>query len=298
MTPPSTLTKYCPAKTALNVLQNRSLRWCAPYLFHDPFELQHDSDADFTAQTLLESLVKTVSTMIFALEPPRGSTKNPLLNAVNRWRDEERFSSEEEAINVLSELLSDMVDKHMVGIESLMASWRQLARNIRIASFCGHHDNLIGWQSFADNHRGIALRFHTGESTALVDPQKIRYQTRPAMISSRQEQIGVLLGRVPAPGPDSFLEKLSIKNKLNIAEDEWRCFDSSHKSLDEADQSNWYTDKKFDPSELSAVYFGININKSTRKEIYNLVKKQYKGTLLYQAGIQKGEFELSFEAIK
>src|SRR5690625_4800693 len=100
---PETLAKYCTAEAAGKILSSRQLRWHGPHLLGDPFELTHQSPLGFDPATLLDAAIRTATAMIFARELPRSNS--PLMAVVRRWREEERFDSQEEAEEVLTELL-------------------------------------------------------------------------------------------------------------------------------------------------------------------------------------------------
>ena len=151
------LIKFTDRDAAARILTDRKLRWSAPDLFNDPFELSSRSGLNFDTHTLLDSTIKLASSMIFAPEQPKGDS--PLINAIRRWREEERFGSAEEAHGVLRELLGKMVDYRQAQLEVAQAKWQEYVRQVRICAFCARPDNVTAWELFADNHRGVAIRF-------------------------------------------------------------------------------------------------------------------------------------------
>ncbi|WP_101759662.1 DUF2971 domain-containing protein [Oceanicoccus sp. KOV_DT_Chl] len=174
----ASLVKFCSAETGLKILNSQSLRWSAPHLFNDPFELSHLSRPDFTPEKLLAGMIKEAINMLFAPSDPTGKN-NRLVAAVARWREEERFASEEEAEQVLNQLLSQIANQQQESIDKYLAEWQRYARTLRICCFSDKPANIYSWRSYADNHAGIALRFSAGDDTSLTQPRKVTYSTTP-----------------------------------------------------------------------------------------------------------------------
>lgn len=295
---PSTLVKFCNVETAKKILSSQSLRWSAPSRFDDPFEMNHETQLNFDPHLLLDSAIKKASSMIFAPEDPKGNT--PLINAIRRWREEERFQSPDEAVEVLRELLSQMVDHRQKAIDKMMADWRRFTRTLRICSFSAKAENLSAWQYFADHHKGIAIRFHTGEYSQLKRPVKVSYKSLRPEISTLDDELSVVLGGTEHNPQSDFKEKFSIKPTFCSSEQEWRCMDQIQEQPGEtpADEHEWFEDRRFERSDVDAVYFGAYTPISDKKEIYGLIKAKYNQAKVFQAKTARGKYELEFEKIK
>lgn len=294
---PEKLVKYCSTHTAMKILGSSALRWSAPHLSSDPFEPNHQSQLNFNPHTLLDAAIKTSTAMIFAKDAPRGST--PLLTAIRRWRDEERFASPEEADEVLKELLSQMVDHRQALIDKTMTDWRKFTRSVRICSFAAKPDNLMAWQHFSDNHRGVALRFAAGDQTSLGKPKEVEYKSvRPEITSLKQQLSAILHGEKVNP-QDRFFNNLLTKPLFSKGEQEWRCFQDVNEDLssDSSDSSQWFDDFKFERNELGAVYFGAFTSAKDKRDIFDLVKEKYKQAQVFQAKVVHGKYELEFSRI-
>ncbi|MBU3069616.1 hypothetical protein KOI40_07275 [Aestuariicella sp. G3-2] len=300
---PETLVKYCDAASGKQILESRALRWSAPHLFKDPFELSHESQLNFEPQTLLQSAIKMATAMIFAKDDPRGNT--PLITAIRRWRKEERFASPEEAYDVLRELLSRVVDQRLNVLEELMSDWRSYARSLRICSFTGKADNLIAWQQFAQQHQGIAIRFQVGEFTSHPHPVKVDYRSPRPEISTLREEMSIIMGGssdTPKDfsGPQGYFEeKFTHKPPHCSAEDEWRCFHKLREVVGDASKpaQEWYTDMPFEPGEINAVYFGACTPAATKRELLELLKAKYPRTRIFQGRVIPGQYNIEFERL-
>lgn len=291
----SSLVKYCTTDTGLKVLNSQSLRWSAPHLINDPFELSHLTDAEITQESLLKGMIKEAINMLFGPTEPTGKN-NRLVAAISRWRDEERFASEDEAEQVLTQLLGQIAQQQMEGITDYLSSWKQFSSHLRLCSFSDKPNNMHCWQRYAEDHTGIAIRFAAGEDTALPDPKRVSYSTIPPNVSSLKQQVAVTYGKESPPSADGFLKKMLEKNKINNVEREWRCFGTEAQELDDNDQL-WYSNKKFSAPELKAVYLGLGIQQSDRDTVIAIVKEKYRNTKVYQAKALPNRYEIDFDQV-
>jgi len=288
----STLVKFCTFETGCKILESRALRWSAPHLFGDPFELHYRSTPELSARSLLETLRREALIMLFGPDVPTGR-HNKLVNIMARWREQERFCDEEEADTVLSELLGEIAELQMHHVEDYMAKWRAFARGVRIACFSDKPGNLAGWERFAANHRGLALRFDCGEGTALPKPLPVSYQAQAPVVTGKKEQLDVIYGRYPAPTAKEFPAKLLVKGRHNQLEMEWRCIDREAEETD-GDDSTWFADRKFPVKELRTVYLGAFMPAAQREQIARLVRDHYPHARIQQAQAVHGRYELEF----
>lgn len=294
---PDTLAKYATAATARKLLESQALRFSAPALYVDPFELNHRTPLSFDPQTLLQSVIRTACGMIFAREEPRGAS--PLSTVIRRWRDEERFASPEEAEEVLNELMARMVDQRQDEIDAMMSDWRRYTRSLRICSFSAKADNLIAWQYYADSHTGAVLRFQCGENTVLKNPLQVHYNPARPEITTLKEQLNVVLHNERLQSQEFFQDKFLSKQPAAKGEQEWRCFfnvDAAEagKSTDEKD---WYSQVTFEPEHLKAVYLGAFMSVEDKKTLLEILQKRYPGTKVFQAEAVPGKYEISFSRV-
>jgi hypothetical protein len=292
----TSLVKYCNTETGLKILNSQSLRWNSPHLFHDPFELNHRCKLDFTSNDLLKGMIKEAIGMLFGPSAPSGKN-NRLVAAITRWREEERFASEDEAEIVLKQLLGQLAQQQQESIDNYLAQWRQFASSVRIATFSDKPDNMFCWQRYAENHNGIALNFSAGKDTALPEAHRINYNLAPPQLTSLKQQIAVGYGREKFPPSEVFLDKLLIKNKANNVEREWRCFSMETNDAG-PDEQLWYSNKKFSTPELKAVYLGLGTSSQNKEDVIKLIKEKYKNTRIYQAKTLAGHYDIDFEPVR
>lgn len=289
------LVKYCNVETGLKILNSQSLRWSAPSLFRDPFELDHLSGPDFDESSLLKAAISEAVHLLFGHNEPSGKS-NRLIAAIARWREEERFGSEDEASGVLEQLLGQMLSQQQEDIKKFLAAWQGYARQLRVCCFADKPGNMYNWYKYADNHSGISLRFMAGDDSSLPKPRRVSYSTTPPVVTAKKDQVDVIYGRIPAPATDNFEDKLLTKNKDHSNEREWRCFFSEQQSADQ-DEPLLYSNKTFTSTELKAVYFGLETTQQDKQAVLKLLKEKYPKTRLYQARALPGRYEIDFDAV-
>ncbi len=291
----STLIKFCDIETGLKILNSQSLRWSSPALFNDPFEPDHHTNPGINKELLLKALIKEAISMLFGPNDPTGKS-NRLIAAIARWRDEERFGSEEEAGQVLQQLLAQIAEQQQTTITAYIQQWQQYASQLRICCFSDKPTNMSAWQRYGDNHNGIALKFSCGEDTALPSPQRITYSNTPPQVTSLKQQVNIIYGKEVAPTSDEFTNKLLSKNKANNVEREWRCF-SQDSDLNSESPEFWYSNKKFSTPELKAVYLGLGTSLEEKKQIIKLIAEKYKNTRVFNAESLNERYEIEFTPV-
>jgi len=315
------LYKYCTAERGLQILRSGSLAWSAPHLFSDPFELNQYSSLEFGQEHLSEALVKAVVAMVFAKNGPT-APYNTITTAICRWRNEERFDSQEEAEDTLRDLLAQVSIQHMDKVEGLFQQWQEYVVTTRIARFSGSNTILPNWRNLADCHRGLALRFHTDKNPVFCNPVAVSYSNQRSHVTSLKEQLDVVLGaRGIEVNDEDFKAKLTRKSKEFSYEEEWRCF-YHHKSAEEINAANNTEDnaekdgeaaepvntpsndqlpeifeQAFEERDLSAVYLGLNSSSEDQRAVSELLDENYPLTRLYKASRSRSHYELEYEPV-
>jgi len=291
---PDKLFKYCSAPTAAKILGNKTLRWSSPVVFGDPFELSHKTSINFDRDAILQSTIKLATAMIFASERPRGDT--PLINAIRRWRDEERFSAPEEAETVLGELLSKMVDYRMDSLKKFHSQWVEYTRKIRVCCFSSRPDNTVSWDLFAAQHRGVCLRFQASNTAKTSEPKPVQYKNSRPVLATLKQQIDAILYNLPTAEPH-FDELYSVKSPARKLEQEWRCFRQTNNESAGKDTDHWFDDYAFPAEDMTAVCFGIQTSEKDKKKIEDIVNKHFPAARCYQANMANGKYELEIQKL-
>lgn len=292
------LIKFADGETAVRILAEQKLRWSSPDRFGDPFELSAKSGFNFDTHSLLDSTIKLASSMIFAPEQPKGDS--PLINAIRRWREEERFNSPEEAHGVLRELLTKMVDYRQAQLDTARAKWQEYVRKVRICCFSAKPDNISAWEQFGDQHRGVGIRFAIGEDSPFSSAKAVVYQTERPQLTSLREQLGAILHNRKDAVVDRFKDHFFIKGNHRKQEQEWRCltFSSQEVPVTHMDAAEWYDDLSFSAAQITGIFFGISTSDDVKTEIFKLIQERYPQAKPFQAVPGKIGYTIEIEKIK
>ncbi|GAA6154153.1 DUF2971 domain-containing protein [Pseudoteredinibacter isoporae] len=290
------LIKFCSAGCAGRILNNQELRWSAPNLFDDTFELKQSSMLTFTHGELLKATIQMASSMIFAKDDPRGSS--PLAKAIRRWRDEERFDNPEEAEEVLSELLVQMVDLRYNDVQNIIQDWREYARSVRICCFSAKPENMSAWEHYATAHTGVALKFRGSDhdDSDFNYPEKVNYKGACPEITTLKQQLNCIVTANINDHQEEFRGKLLHKAPHQKDIQEWRCFRYQDTPKD-SDPKSWYEDVHFETEDLAAVYLGAYMDEKARDVLLRLIQSRYRRTRVFQAKVVTGKFEVEFERV-
>lgn len=286
---PDQLIKYCTAHTGLNVLSTGSLRWSSPKFFNDPLSLDDTTELPFTPERLKQATVQAAVSLIFAKEPPRGSS--PIHTAIRRWRDEERFASPEEAEEVMEGLLAQVVDQRNQVLEELLSSWKTYTRSLRICCFSAKPDIGHCWNHYAEQHQGIAIRFDCDNSDTFPSLHKIRYQRSRPAITTLNEQLQAIIEQQNAAPDTSFEDCLTASPEYAREEREWRAFRHAGENAEPC------LDLPFDAEDVRAVYLGLQTTEAVEQQIRALKKERYRHAKLFRATLPAGRYQVEFERI-
>lgn len=299
MDAPDTLIKYASANHGEAILSTGTLRWSSPELFDEPWAVKHDPKLHFDHMTINKAMLKQATSMIFTRDMPTGHAEHPLYKAIRRWRAEDRFKDEVEAFEALSELLAPTPETLKDKLGHIIRSWQNMVEHTRILCLSESAKELQSWQRYADNFRGLALRFDNEGSGIICDPKRMEYSTQVCKLTTIKEQVDDLVGIKRMNVIGSFESKLLTKNKCDAMEKEWRCI----KVLKEEelhcgeDVEDWYVDEPFNPRELKAVYFGFLMPEAKRQHLTAHLRKNYPQAQLFIAQPTDELYDLVFQKI-
>jgi hypothetical protein len=293
----NTLIKYVGSDAATKILGSGTLRWSSPVLFDEPWSIKLDPQLGFDHFTVNKAMLKAATGMIFTREMPKGNAAHPLFKAIRRWRSEERFRDETEAFEALSELLVATPEAVRGKLLQMFNTWRSLIETARVICLSETHKDLQSWRLYAQNHRGVALRFSC--DGVLSNPIAVEYSKIRPKLTTLKEQIDDLTGIKAAAGPDSYTSKLFVKSHSDASEKEWRCLRQMQEGeLDcGEDVEDWYQDDPFAASELKAVYLGFMMPEDTRANIIALATRNYPKATIYQCQPMGDGYELDFQKV-
>lgn len=283
---PEKLFHYTSADAALELLKSNKLAGISAEQLDGVLELNSESSVSFDKAELTEAVVKNACGMIFGSETPAGDSA--LIAAIQRWREAERFSDEDEAKNVLQGLCSKMVDQAYIGIERDLKKWPDFCRHFRILKLSEKLDNFYLWQSQAENFSGVAIRLSIDEKNPVFENlNAIKYiNVRPEITSIREQVEAVIKGAAV----DCYKEvesKFLLKAPTFQREKEWRCF----KQCDKGNEQ----DSTFDLGEncVRALYLGPAISAEIKEQLVTAAAETHPKLKIAQLQFAQGRFDLS-----
>jgi hypothetical protein len=294
---PEYLYKYTSYETGLKILNSGNFRWSSSELFDEPFNIRQNPKLDFDHTSVSNAMLRTASAMIFTRDIPDGNHDHPLYKAIKRWRSEDRFHDEDEAFAALSELLAPTPESLKSNVASIQSEWSLLVEHARLLCFSDTFKDLQSWRLYAENHRGVVLRFNSEPNGTIGRAQPVNYSSNRNRLSSLKEQVDDLVGIQRALPSTEYASKLFIKPKADACEREWRCLRVvAEEDLDcGEDIEDWYLDEPFKPDELTAAYLGFAMSEEHRSEICQAIKATNPRAIIYIASATTDTYEIEFQ---
>ena len=290
---PPSLYKYLDADAAVGVLESASLRWSAPSVFDDPFELDAGATLDFDRAALERTAGKAIANAVLSRQAPPGLPGHPMTNVIRRWRAQRRFTAEEEVLAALRTVLAGMVERRMEELVTVLEDWRAFATGIRILCLSERHNDLTLWMRQADRHRGVVLKLSCEPGSCFAAARPVTYQQRRPQITTLAEQVEVLIGRARHQPQEHFRDRLLTKSRSDAEEREWRCFRDS--AADAAGAT--CEEVAFDAADLQAVYLGARMPVEARERVTALVGDRHPAARVLQASLPTRDFGIEFQPL-
>lgn len=291
---PKQLVKYLSVASGLQLLESQTLQWSSPNAFISPFEINGRMTLSFSINELLDSTVKNATAMIFAESRPHGET--PLITAINRWRDEQRFDTPDEALNVLRDLLGKMVAQKEEQLHSVITKWQTFVESVRICCFCESIDNLTAWERYADNHQGIAISLIPDSDNGLEQVQPVNYSNERPQLTTLKEQVGQILYNSASPITQRFAKHLLSKGSYLEKEREWRALTPKNGSFQATDNPA-ISLRKLTPGSIRAVYLGAACDENTVNAVNEKLQALSPRPKLFKMALSKSQYKLEPEQI-
>lgn len=287
---PRVLYRFLPLDAALEALEHGTLAWYSPAVLSGPYRFSEHTPIGFDKPSFHKYLVKYLLQLLFAPDDPRGNPNNPILKAVKRWRSENRFTDEEEAVDALNEITRTMVDTHFEKINGFFERWRNTATRQRILPLSADIASLHAWDVLTQGHRGVALRLKVGEENVVSAPKKVLYRSVPTYITSLREQIKVMLGdeAFPEDTEQEFESRCLCQPKEYNYRREWRCFRYTEEPEAELRVP-------LQSADLSGVFFGLGLTEDEKKKLVAVAGSKFPKLKIFDSSTKVLEFAIDFK---
>jgi len=244
--------KYMTAKTAGAVLSSGRLRWSSPLLFNDPFDVPLELIYTFTPQEVLRAALTQCIDLI-ASPPEECSRLTPKLRAIVEAVKAGMEPSSKAAL--LKRFQADVRAATPKG-DSLIALaniWRALVPELRILCLCESASHVAMWHHYSDQYRGAVLEFDCSDEldSAWLGATPVTYDEAGNALARIETWANLLVLETGEAVKDLTHLAIHMKSSDWKYEKEWRLL-----SYMREPENGLYTDYKFDPRELRAVYLG------------------------------------------
>jgi len=273
--------KYVSAEVAKVILINKTLRWSSPLLFDDPFDVTRVFAADTQPSEMQKYLIDELIELIQD-EAELSSELNPKVRLmIETFRKSGRNDLKGKIINSLHDLKNELI-MTSPALNELRKMWKDMALTFRILCFSARNNIASMWDRYADKYRGVVLEFSCLKE--LDSPWLIAepVQYRPSFLDKTGWGKLLTLDQ-GAVTKYIFYESCHTKTPDWLYQEEWRIV-----SFKRTGESGEYSDYKFNPKELSAVYLGPEIEVEDRDIILALLKQGLSHVNVYFGYITNG----------
>lgn len=276
--------KYLTFDGAYEMLLSKKFRYSAPRLFNDPFDFQFDVMRHHRGSA--DEMRKIIEVAYSDVYENKSATKysDNFMYRVFRELIIKKKNQVKNDKTILSDFLEDM---DFLGLVS-----ERLNRAIRIAIesqfvFCvsENENHPLMWSHYSDGHRGAVIRIKSNAQAILKNAKKVRYSHQiPSTNLTEISDDGQKLLK-------SLYEILCTKGKCWSYEKEWR-----HVVNQKEYKGAKFFFKEYDPSEISAIYFGCKISEENKNLLFKHVRQHMPHVELYQA--EKNDSSFTIESKK
>lgn len=281
--------KYMSADTAKIVLKNGTLRWSAPSLFNDPFDVQFNMPINGEISRI-KSLALDRMWMAYTgqIEFDPQSPIAPYLNALAR--SGVRLTKEEFIINFGS-AFDEGFERMQSVLPEVNAEAAILLEDVKLLCLTIRPNNSLMWSHYADSHKGVVLRFRS--IPALDSPygmaKPVNYvEDIPNLID--ESQIADIFAGINTIDKTGIMDRaVYTKSSEWSYEEEWRVNTGSGRS-----PGKMFDDSPFGTNEIDGLIFGVKATQEDRDEL-SKIATTYPNISLFNALKNPTSFTLMIE---
>ena len=178
---PEAYYKYMNQNTLRLFLRNKTIKFTDPLKFNDPMD-STVPELELNVKLLKSTMMGEVATVYPEISGYKSEIENHFSADEINWKKE---------IKVLS--------------NELLNSWSDMISHFRILSLTTKPDNLLMWSHYADEHRGVVVKFKKDPSFG--SPQKVNYKNGHQSLNNAFNHMALCVVKMEAKG--GFNEKHS-----------------------------------------------------------------------------------------
>ncbi|MFA5118811.1 MAG: DUF2971 domain-containing protein [Candidatus Omnitrophota bacterium] len=268
--------KYVSAEVAKIILVNQTLRWSSPLLFDDPYDVTRVLAADIKISEIQECLIDRIIYLV-KNDVELSLEMNPKLRFVlEHLRRSNRDDVKEKICQAMQDSKTELL-KESPGLDELRKMWKEMAPTFRILCFSARNNIMSMWDRCADKFRGVVLEFSClkeFDSPWLI-AEPVRYEDRSSLLDKTGWGVLVTLNQSAAT-KYIFNESCHTKTLAWSYQEEWRIVSFNRKG-----EKGEYSDYRFNPQELTAVYLGPEISVENKEIVIALLKHELSHVKVY-----------------
>jgi hypothetical protein len=166
-------------------------------------------------------------------------------------------------------------DNLKTNTSKLNINFQESVKDMGVACFSKKNDSILMWSHYADNHKGVCLKFKTSDAKFFDNVATVKYT----------EKFPNLNYEFQYSDSQNFL--FFTKSKEWTYEEEVRVLKKPRQLF------------KFKPEVLDSIYFGAKCTVKNRNEIIELVqeKREFENVKFFKVKLDSEAFKLRFEEI-
>jgi hypothetical protein len=282
------------AGTTLAILHSQRFRYSSPLLFNDPFDVQTELHFDFDVKSFPELVFREIEKVILGQRQVNLNQRNGWEEAIalSKSRAERYGYNRDYTKSIFDPLIRAMTQVMDTTRSSYNAHWRDMLARMRVFCVSEVNDNVLMWAHYADSHEGVVLKLRVLPSldNHLCAAGPVIYRKVPPTFLTAHEWIDAIIGTKKIDDTKLYREYAYTKSHSWRYEREWRVWDLVPERRDEL-----YSDYKFYPEEIEAVYFGCRMASENKRIITHLARSVNPHVSFFQASKSAIRYGLTFE---
>jgi hypothetical protein len=283
--------KYVTTATGHIILENGTLRWSAPAVLNDPFDMQFAFQVSRNLDTVRARAAEKYRKHVAGewLDKPL----NNLGRLIRLVRVRQSIATSAQFEESLNKLFDESLERLVVGMPWFNAEvMGEQFSNARICCFSDVPTNILMWSYYAENHAGLVLRFRDDTpDNQLTEVKQVRYVEQMPQLYDEDELSDTLAGYGGLP-PERIIDRVVwTKSSHWRHEQEWRIYGGNGRTVAS------YEDRPFGNAELDGVIFGLRMPFATVTELSGLTKGKYPHAELLHTMSFENRYELRIERL-
>jgi hypothetical protein len=295
------LFKYVKAKTAITILENKTLQWSIPDSFNDPFEFKSPFAYGFEWDEMSEVALRRFAKILTQPEEPNLADGNPVAPKIKERRKECKGKDPNQVIELVRPKFRLLVQQWKENAIRDEEKWREDKKTYLVLCLSAVHNHILMWSHYAEAHRGAVFEFRpiiqlsnaTLFGTPTLFAQPVVYSLEVPLAATLEDYVGYLAGEKPKPDTsNAFRKSVFTKSSVWAYESEWRVLDKK-RTGDEGPSVL----REFHPQELVTIYLGCRMPPEDRERIKAIVASWETPISLFRMRDERIRFELTAEPI-